>query len=220
MKKIWLLLFLLLIFPIKTGAVYDVIDSRCTNESKLSFRSDASSIVYRLTKVEKNDNVTYTIIFYNIDDDLYITDDKNTKYVDSKIENVKPGTTMLINIYVADDNYCGGYKAGTKIIKVPYYNKYYDHELCDGYENYFLCKEDSNVNNMTEEEFKTKMNAYIESLKENKEEEKKEEVENNSFDFIGFMKDYWIYMASGVGLIAIVTVTILIINKRRNRGIL
>ncbi len=220
MKKIYLLLFLLLVFPIKTNAIYDVIDSRCTNQSKLSLRKDASNISYRLTKVENKDNVMYTVLFYNLTDDLYIADSNNVKYEGTKIENIKPGTSMIVNIYVSDNNYCGGYKAGSRIIKVPYYNKYSENELCNGYEDYFLCKEDSNVN-MSEKEFKAKMDSYIKSLKEEREEVKEVEKEiNDSFDFMEFLNNYWIYIASGVGFILIAAAIVIIINKRKNRGIL
>ena len=57
---------LVVLSPIRTKAIHEVIDSRCTDELKISLREEASLLTYRLSKVEKNGNVTYTLYFYNI----------------------------------------------------------------------------------------------------------------------------------------------------------
>ena len=57
---------LVVLSPIRTKAIHEVIDSRCTDELKISLREEASLLTYRLSKVEKNGNVTYTLYFYLI----------------------------------------------------------------------------------------------------------------------------------------------------------
>lgn len=217
MRKVYLVLLLLLIFPIKANAVHEVIDARCTTELKMSLKEDAKSVAYRLTKVENKDDVTYSLLFYNVSDDIYLEDSSGNKY-GTKVENLKPGTSLMISIYASNKNYCEGYKAGSKLIKVPYYNKYSKSTLCKGYENYSLCKEDSNIN-MTQKEFEKAMNDYIDSLKPKKEEQKQEE-QGNKFDFIEFINDYWIYILLPLVVILITIGVVMLINKRKNRGIL
>ena len=77
---------LVVLSPIRTKAIHEVIDSRCTDELKISLREEASLLTYRLSKVEKNGNVTYTLYFYNISDNLYVLDTKtNKKYYKKQI---------------------------------------------------------------------------------------------------------------------------------------
>lgn len=44
---------LVVLSPIRTKAIHEVIDSRCTDELKISLREEASLLTYRLSKVEK-----------------------------------------------------------------------------------------------------------------------------------------------------------------------
>jgi len=217
MKKKYYLLLLLILFPIKASAVYDVIDSRCTNDLKVSLREEAKEVTYRLSKTTTNNNVTYSLIFYNVSDNLYITDSSSNKY-DDKIDNLKPGTNLTINIYASNKNYCEGYKAGSRIISVPYYNKYSESELCTGYETYALCKEDANIN-ITEEEFTTRMNEYINSLKNNNDDIIEENIENN-FNILDFIEEYGIYILGLIAIIIVIVVAAIIENKRKNKTIL
>lgn len=219
MKKIYVLLFLLLLFPIKTNAIHEVMDTRCTTELKLSLKKEASEIAYRVTKNEKKGEVTYSAILYNISDNLYITDSSKKVYEESKIEDIKPGSSISISIYASDNNYCNGYKVGTKIIKAPNYNPYSTNDLCKGYESYALCKEDANIS-LTEKEFETQMKNYIESLKVKKNNDVLETTDDGGFNLIEFIKDYGLYIGIGLGVVAVITVTIVIIYKKKNRGIL
>ena len=57
---------LVVLSPIRTKAIHEVIDSRCTDELKISLREEASLLTYRLSKVEKKGNVIYIFIIYLI----------------------------------------------------------------------------------------------------------------------------------------------------------
>ena len=220
MKKflVFSLFCVILLSPIKTKAVYEVEDPRCTKDIKISLREDGQLVTYRLTKVVSKENVTYTLILYNVTENMYVTDKDGNKINATKIENLKPGTSFSLSIYASDKSHCGGYKIASKIINVPYYNKYSTNELCNGYETYYLCKEDSNVN-MTEKEFESNMKKYIESLnkKDDKEEEKNED---NSFNILDFLNEYKYFFIGGIALIITVVLIIVISNKRKNKGIL
>lgn len=216
MKKLCcIILLLLLLFPVNTNAVYDVIDSRCTKEIKTTLREDAKDFAYRLSK-SKNDEVTYTMYLYNLSDDIYIkTKDKKIK--DTKIENLKPGSTFIIDFYANKNTYCSGYKITSKIINVPYYNKYSNNELCEGYENFSLCREDANIN-LSEEEFEKEINKYINSLK--KEDKIDFEEKESEFYLVDFINEYIYFILIVVFLIISISISVVIIIKRKNRGIL
>ena len=68
MKKLLYLLFILMLFPVNTKAVHEVIDSRCTTTLKVSLREEGQSVTYRLSKVINDNNITYTAYFYNLTD--------------------------------------------------------------------------------------------------------------------------------------------------------
>ena len=218
-KAIYILLLLLLLFPIKLFAKYDVVDARCTNSIKASLRTDANDVIYRLSKEIKGDKVTYKAIFYNLTKDMYLASSNGETYNSNVIKDLEPGSTLQIIIYASNSTYCEGYKIITKIISVPYYNKYYKNELCTGYENYYLCKENSNVN-LSEKEFEKKMKEYIESLENKEKEEVKPQEEVTKFDIIGFVLLYKYFFIGGFLLVLIIISIIIINNKRKNRGIL
>lgn len=218
MKKIIYLLFMFLLLPLKVGAIHDVIDVRCTNDLKVSLREEGQDVVYRLSKVLNGSDVSYTAYFYNLTENIYLTDSNDNVYLNSKIENLKPGSTLTVNMYASNKTYCNGYKILTKVINVPYYNPYFGSELCSGYENYSLCNENTNVT-LSQDEFEKKINEYKESLKEEKEEVVDEIVEEeiNSMDLI---VRYKYYILGGIALIAIVMAIVAIKKNRKERGIL
>ena len=212
-------MLLFLLFPIKSLAKYEIIDSRCTDKLKSSLKSDANDVTYRLSKEIKKDKVTYKLIFYNITKDMYLSDNNNKKYTSNVISDLAPGTKLQIVIYASNSTYCEGFKILTKMINVPYYNKYYKEDICNGYENYYLCKENSNVN-LTEEQFKNKMSEYIKSIEEREKEEIKPQEEIAKLDIIGFILQYKYFFIGGITLIGIVVLIIIINNKRKNRDII
>lgn len=152
MKRNTFIFILLLFIPIKTYAVHDVIDSRCTNSVKISLRNEAKEIVYRISK---NDSGLYNIYFYNVTDDISIINDKTNKN-ELAINNIKPGEKVNISIEASSNTYCDGFKISSKTIAVPIYNKYYGTDLCVGYENLDLCSENT-ITSLSEEKFKEEL---------------------------------------------------------------
>lgn len=225
MKFRLLCLLFTLLLPINTFALYEITDSRCTTDMKISLREKAINVTYKLNKIV-NKKVTYEIQLLNIDEDMYIVDSfTNNKYTikNNKIENITPGLTVNLDIYASNNNYCEGYKMTTKIVNIPYYNKYSSNELCKGYETYILCKETSNIN-IDEKEFNTRMKSYINSLKQEdntkKEELEKKEVQNNGFDFITFLTEYNLYISLFLVIILTILIVIIINDMNKKRGII
>ena len=217
MNKIYFLLVLVLLMPINTKAYHEVIDSRCTTSLKLSIKEEAEDVTYRLSKTEEGE-VLYNLIFYNLTDNLVLKDTDDNIIKNTRIDRLKPGSKLIINIYASNNNYCAGYKATTKIINVPYYNKFSKSEICQGYENYYLCDENTNIN-MTEEEFNGKMKIYIASLK-NQERKLDLVEEDNEFNLIEFVKKYGVYALGAIAIVGVIIGASAIENKRKNKGIL
>ena len=223
MKTLIYLSFLLLVFPLRVGAIHEVIDSRCTNSLKTLLRAEGQEVAYRFSKVKNESDVTYTIYFYNLTENMYMTDSNGNVYTNSKIEKLKPGSSFVINLYASSNTYCEGYKIYSKTISVPYYNPYFGSDLCKEYENYALCKEDVNVT-ISQEEFEKKLNSYKEIIKDEEIIEIIDDTkENEEFSLYEFIKDYKYYINSILVSIMIILITIVIINqvkKRKNRGVL
>ena len=224
--KLLYILILLLVLPLKVNAVYEVTDARCTNDIKVSLRSKATNISYKINKNidSKASNVTYTVEFLNVDDDIYIVDSSNNKEYKNtfKIEGITPGANINFIMYAEDNTYCGGYLITSKAIQIPYYNKYSTNKLCSGYEDYTLCNENANIS-ITEEDFEKRMKLYIESLKisttTTSKEEKKDDT-SNTFDIVSFIIRYNTYISGFGAILLVIYITVIINKKNKERGIL
>lgn len=77
----------------------------------------------------------FTVIIYNIFDDMYVKYNGKTYNPDEEskvtIDNIDEGTVLDIDVYANDG--CEAIKRIT--IFEPYYNKYYDDPICDGYKD-------------------------------------------------------------------------------------
>ena len=222
MRKILLLLFLFCVFPIKSYAVHEVIDSRCTTELKTKLREEAKDFTYMLSRVDENGNSTYTMHFYAISENLNIVGEKGIIYTNNKIDGLKPGSSFTLNFYANNKNYCESYKAYSRIIKVPYYNKYYNSELCDGYEDFSLCKKDININ-LSKEEFQKRLNEYKESIKEKPKDEEvivEPIVQDVGFNLYDFVMNNIYYVLYGIIFFGTAGIIIILIKEKERRGIL
>lgn len=220
--KAVILLLLLIALPTSTYAVYEVLDSRCTTDIKITLRSKASSFAYSINKIDNNGTITYDLELLNIDNLIYVVDSIDNKIYksDDVISDIKPGTIVKLGIYASDSTYCSGYKINTITVQIPYYNSHYTNELCKGYEYYYLCKENSNIN-MTDKEFESSIKEYIDSLKQTNNEENNNNVnENNNFDIVSFIVKYNIYI-SGFGILLLIGYIMYMIRRmNKKRGIL
>jgi len=221
--KAFILVILLLVLPTSARAVYEVVDSRCTTDIKITLRSKASSFTYSINKINNNDVVTYDLELLNIDKLIKVNNSiNNVVYTsDGVINNIEPGTIVKLNIYASDATYCNDYNVSTRIIQIPYYNRHYKNDLCNGYEYYYLCKENSNVK-LTDEQFETNMKAYIDSLKKPNEEENNNNnsSSDNKFDIVAFIVKYNVYISGFGGILLVLYITYMIKKMNKERGVL
>lgn len=220
MKKI-LILIILLILPITVYGYYEVTDPNCTVDVKTSLRESTSDIVYIIEKYKENIIVYYKISMQEIPENIKITDETtNITYgTDSTIYRIVPGSTKILRIYANTNSPCNGYNVYTKIITIPYYNIYSGSILCNGNEEYYLCKENINTD-ITESEFETLINKYI--LEKETEEEKEEDpeiIEEESIFriILKFIYANYIYILISVIVLGTLGIIItLIVKKKRN----
>jgi len=219
MKKIIFLMFIVLFVPFNVNALHDILDPNCTVSLKTSLKEEANNLVYRFGRNEENGIVTFTLYFYNLSNNLRLSDSEGNIFND-EITGLKPGTKATINISTSNNNACFGYKILTKIINVPYYNPYFGSEMCTGYEDYYLCKENINVS-LTKDEFIDKLNEYKDGLKEGVKEEVEDKFEEmKKLNFFDYLYKYWIYIIIFVMVIGIFVIVNIIKKKNKERGIL
>lgn len=216
MKKYIFLIFMLALLPNNVFAIHEVIDSRCTASLKKTIKEEAQEVGFRVSKMENSENIVYQAYFYGVTDNIYLQDSEQ-KIIGESIDNLKPGATYLINIYASNNTYCEGYKAGSKLIKVPYYNPYANSELCYDYEDFSLCDENTNVT-LSKEEFEKRRDEYINSIDE--EEEKPIPIVEDDFNIIDFILEYKYFFVVGISIILITTLILVIKKRRSERGIL
>ena len=219
-----ILILVLLVLPLNVFAFYEVVDSRCTMDTKIDLRETANNFTYSFEKVKNNNVVTYNLELLNVDKNISIENslNKNIYYENAKILNINPGTQLQLYIYASGNTYCKGYKIKTVTIQVPYYNKYSENKLCLGHEDYALCDSTSNLS-LTEKEFETQMNLYIESLNKKNTNETETNVEDNTknpFDLVNFIVKYSDYI-SGLGwILLVIFIAAFIERANKKRGIL
>lgn len=220
MIKTICILLLLIVFPNDIKAIHEVIDARCTTMLKASLKEEAKDFNYRLAKNKDGDEVTYTSYFYGLSDNIDLIDEKGNKYNKVELNNLKQGTTLTINLYASSNSYCYGYKIGTRIIKIPYYNKYYGTDLCKGYENFYLCSENERIL-YDENEFLKKIKEYKENLMDKEENIQIDDVgKDNKKNVFDYFFQYKYYLIGGLLLVIITTLIVIIVNKTKNKGIL
>jgi hypothetical protein len=232
MKKVFLFFgFLAILFTAFKTNVYALGDA-CTDAEKIRLRElvAATKVTYEYYE-ESNPYVGgtfhgYRVSISNFKPDFYVYDEKRGSYfatsesiaIDSKFVG---GITYDLPFYASKGTACDGYLIMTKYIKMPYYNQYWDDPLCKGHEDYILCKKFTSLVIDSKEEFEQRMNAYIRSLKKKEPEmpivtpiKEKSTFENA----ISFLSDNYMYFL--VSIIVIGTVSIVIIEVRKKRGIL
>lgn len=219
MKKI-ILLFLLI--PIYVFGY--TIDPKCTQNEKLELRKTVSKFNYALEKYKEGDTVNYKINILNMTNDVVISYlDKKYSLNNNVIDKIIPGTIVSLKLDANPNGICDGYSISNKIIQIPYYNKYKDHELCKDYQEYFLCKEDVNTK-VSEEEFKRQINEYIKEKNKVVEDEENPEPQKESptiyEKIMDFIYNNYIYILYGIIVVSSLGILIIQIKKHNSDDIL
>ena len=190
------------------------------------------SQISRLKSIVSNVNISYdyyvhnssayfNITLSNLVPEIYFVDTKNDKtYTYSDTKN---GEIVIYGNKYTDGSYkfysalasCRGIKLGTKYYKLPRYNIYHDNKICEGIENYSLCKKWANIS-YSYYELENLINKYKNGENDEKVEENQTVIyEKSIVDYIVefYIKNYY-FILLGIILICII---IMIINRKRNK---
>ena len=208
MKKI-LIFFLLLLLPLNIKAYY------CNYEDYKTEQKKASNVNLMLDYEIKNEKAIFTITLYNLKEEHYLIDSKETIYeyngtdtLEIKVE--KPGSYSF-EVY-SEDNYCDENYLNKLYVEIPTYNKYYKDELCKGVENFKYCQKWFGAN-ITYNEFKKAVNDYKESLKVIVEPEP---TYKSIFDYLlEFYVSYWFIILPTIIVVCIIG--IILKKKQENK---
>ena len=136
----------------------------------------------------------FTIVIYNIFDDMYVKYNGNTYNPDEEskviISNIDEGKVVDIDVYANDG--CSAIKRIT--VFEPYYNRYYDDPICDGYKDKVaVCGSRFTDLKVTLELVKEAKQNYDNAGWQGGNEKKEAEKDKTVLElFVGFLKDWGI----------------------------
>ena len=219
MKKIkYVLLAILMFVTINVQAASDTCDSKELARLKELAKKIEFDYDYKLV----NEKAIFSVNAMNLNSDLkvlIIDDYYSDKYKEFKDDNTthkgtlndfQPGERITVTIKGFVPNWCSGKTVLTKIVKLPYYNYFYDEEKCRGYENFKYCKQliDSNI---TQKEFDRQFELYKKNNSGNDTPNKTASKDNSSL---------YLMIGGGVLAVFIIVIIVKIIIKRRKKNML
>lgn len=210
MKKIYLLLFLVVLLPTNVKAF------KCSNEDSVKYQALAQNINYTYDYVEENNSVYFNITLVNLNSELYIYDVYNNNtynYTQSEIllSNYKPGNVYKFKVYPTNNDCKDILK--TIYISIPYYNYYYSDPLCDGLDSYKYCQKWSNVT-IDYDKFVSLVTSYKESIISDN-----DIIETKEYKTIldYFIEYYLTYYYIGLPIIILSSLIYIIIKNKNDR---
>ena len=163
-----------------------------------------------------NDKVKYSIEFVNLTDDIYFIDNDSKVRYDNNIiiTDYLPGKYGFT--FYSNNNDCLDEKLSVKYVNLPYYNKYYKYDECDGIEKANICQKwvryDGGYSDFLEDVSNYKKLLQNNNLVIND--------DNNSWfdDFTSFfLKYYYIVMPIIIGLIIGIIYLVKYIKFKKDR---
>lgn len=168
-KKFIILLCLLFIFP-------NVVSASCTDQEIVKMNKLASNV--KFTPIFDENTEKYNLIISNLSPLLYFKDLRNGNvyyYSSSEIilYGYNPNESYRFKFY-SNIPACSGSNVLSKYFTFPGYNKWYKDPICNGLEEQKFCQKWTKYNYSAEEIVKL-VEDYKNSLKDNEENNKKEE---------------------------------------------
>ena len=172
-KKNLLIIILILVisfFKIEVEA------ASCTTEEKKALKQEAQAIEI-IAILDSEEDVWhehfYGVNFTNWSDKFYILDSKGTTYEyyssytpESIYGQYQPGSIVTFKIYGAVGKKCAFEHLSTIRVTFDHYNEYYLSPLCEGIEEFELCKKNYSGKIQSAEWFEEQIKKYKESLEE------------------------------------------------------
>ncbi len=193
MKKIiflFIILFLVLPYTVLARSIDNCNFSLLSNLKKIVNNVD---ITYDHHIVD--DNVSFDITIANITEDIYFKingSDNIYYYSDTNngvvtISNFVSGTHRIV--FYSNNYDCADEKLIAKTINLPYYNKFYNYDICADVPDYKLCQKWAKYDG-TYESFRNEVINYINGLDNELNDD--EQVDLNFFDkIINFVLKYY-----------------------------
>ena len=224
MKKIlFIFITFLLLLSVNVHA-----DDTCTKEELARLKELAEKVEinydYEFKEVKQNGEILKYPIFSltatNLNRELKVLIIENyleQKYKEFKdgdkttatIKDFKEGDKINITIKAFVPNKCSGKTVGSKTIKIPYYNKYSEEELCSHFPESKYCSEFTEKI-VTLNEFNNEMIKYMENQKV---EPEINDEKNDSWSSL-------VIIATIIGvLIIIIVIATIIVKKRRKNSL-
>lgn len=220
-KNICYLLFFIILLLVLKSNVNAYTYGGCEYSKISRLKSIVSNINLSYDYYTYNDKVYFTVTMNNVVPGIYFVDSKTGKKYN--YSNSTDGEIIItgysgeggIYKFYSDVSECNGVKLGNKYYSFPYYNSYYNSDICLKNSAYSLCQKWTKVL-ISYDELEKKINEYNEQkLKiENTEENivvYKKTILDHIVEF--YVKYYYIIL---IGII-LICVTAMIINKRKNR---
>lgn len=146
---------------------------------------------------------------YNLNNKLYIQMPNGLQVLTKQSQNYLgrfwQGQEFEVYIYASENSNCGDELLRTMKITLEKYNEYFSREECKTHQNLDICKQWTDTEKITEEEF----------LKLIKEANQKDNEDENSNAIIELIKDNAIYI---FGAVTLIIGLIIIVKKQRDKN--
>ena len=222
LRKLIVILFLFLVFlsPVKAEEI------NCPYEEQLRLRELAASVTFSFDLIDYGEFMAFDVYASGMTKDLFIKEEhslvrfyynEDAKKINS---SVLPGTIHKLDFYATAETKCPNFKIINRYLQAPYYNRYSEHPLCIGHEQYSLCQRFSNIYTLIndKEEFEDKMNVYLESLKLKDDHDLIEEPNDNNWfnNIVLFIQKYYLILLLLALAVLIGNIVFTKIKKRRS----
>ena len=218
-KLICLFFFSILLMPSHVLAVSNN-DCSFTLLSDLKKIANNVDISYEYHIVD--DEVSFDVTIANITEDIYFKlFGSNISYHYSDTDN---GVITFKNYvsgvhkfaFYSENSECANERLSIRTVDLPYYNKYYDYEICSKVPNYKLCQKWVKYDG-TFEDFSNSVKKYIKSLKNGNDVDEIKEI--SLFDKIVYFVLNYYYLILPIAALLIVGIMKLVkyIKFRKNR---
>lgn len=204
MKTIIVLIISFIFFiPLKVEAVF------CDYSELSKLKSLASNINYSYSYVELDNDVTFSIEFLNLKEELILQDISNNKLYNIQEES------LVINGYESGKSYsfvistneteCTNKQLSTFTVTLPSYNKYYNEQICIDNPEISLCGKWIKVTGDRNDFVKT-VNSFIKTS--DVEENPNTEIE------LTFIEKYYIYIYMVSSMVILIYIYQLYLSRK------
>ncbi len=163
-------------------------------------------------------NDTYKVVVSNLSDELYVMESKTN--LDLRSYLVNDGSITIDRLYSGNKSFkiysknCSNKLLRTYSVKLSNFNNYSTDPNCEGHEDIEVCQKFYDSSNIDYVEF-----MRLIEKSDNEDKNKDSDSKNEDSKYIRFIKDNYIYIFIGSGVLIIIIIT-LIVLRHKKRGAL